>query len=168
MHFFNFRCVLAAPYLACLKGDSSLAILFLVHLFDTNSQPQSVTINTIFGAGAQGPYHLESVLGEEPVISISADNNQRKRIFLVGEVPVPIQKDIIGDAMLYIVSVDNEKVLLETTYKNGVSILYSNYIIKDLKKKKKVIIKTSLNIFLGNRNCCFGTFNIKTYTKFIY
>ncbi|XP_043801911.1 ER membrane protein complex subunit 1 isoform X1 [Apis laboriosa] len=123
------ECVLAAPYLACLKGDSSLAILFLVHLFDTNSQPQSVTINTIFGAGAQGPYHLESVLGEEPVVSISADNNQRKRIFLVGEVPVPIQKDIVGDAMLYIVSVDNEKVLLETTYKNGVTEIVASELL---------------------------------------
>ncbi|XP_034174844.1 ER membrane protein complex subunit 1 isoform X2 [Osmia lignaria lignaria] len=115
------ECVLAAPYLVCLKGDSSLAVPFLVHLFDTNSQPQSVTINTIFGAGAQGPYHLESVLGEESVVSISADDNQRKRILLVGEVPVPVQRDIPGDAKLYIVSVDNEKVLLETTYKNGVT-----------------------------------------------
>ena len=115
------ECVLAAPYLACLKGDSSLAILLLVHLFDTNAQPQSVTINTIFGAGAQGPYHLESVLGEEPVVSISADGNQRKRILLVREVPVPILRDIAGDATLYIVSVENDKVLLETTYKNGVT-----------------------------------------------
>ncbi|CAD1469229.1 unnamed protein product, partial [Heterotrigona itama] len=119
------ECVLAAPYLACLKGDSSLAVLLLVHLFDTHSQPQSVTINTIFGAGAQGPYHLESVLGEEPIVSISADNNQRKRILLVGEVPVPIQRDIVGDATLYVVSVDNEKVLLETTYKNGAKIVAS-------------------------------------------
>ena len=115
------ECVLAAPYLACLKGDSSLAILLLVHLFDTNAQPQSVTINTIFGAGAQGPYHLESVLGEEPVVSISADGNQRKRILLIREVPVPILRDIAGDATLYIVSVENDKVLLETTYRNGMT-----------------------------------------------
>lgn len=113
------ECVLAAPYLACLKGDSSLAVVFLVHLFDTNAQPQSVTINTIFGAGAQGPYKLESVLGEEPVISINADNDQRKRILIIGELPIPIQRDIAGDATLYVVSIDNEKVLLETTYKNG-------------------------------------------------
>ncbi|XP_076628542.1 ER membrane protein complex subunit 1 isoform X2 [Colletes latitarsis] len=112
-------CVLVAPYLACLKGDSSLAIPFLIHLFDANAQPQSVTINTIFGAGTQGPYHLESVLGEESVVSISADGNQRKRILVVGEIPIPIQRDIAGDAMLYIVSIDNEKVLLETTYKSG-------------------------------------------------
>ncbi|GAB1869371.1 ER membrane protein complex subunit 1 [Camponotus japonicus] len=114
------ECVLAAPYLACLKGDSSLAVVLLVHLFDTNAQPQSVTINTIFGAGAQGPYKLESVLGEEPVISINADNDQRKRILaVIGELPIPIQRDIAGDATLYVVSIDNEKVLLETTYKNG-------------------------------------------------
>lgn len=98
--------------------------MLLVHLFDTNAQPQSVTINTIFGAGAQGPYKLESVLGEEPVISINADNDQRKRILaVIGELPIPIQRDIAGDATLYVVSIDNEKVLLETTYKNGVNTL---------------------------------------------
>ncbi|XP_012231716.1 ER membrane protein complex subunit 1 isoform X2 [Linepithema humile] len=113
------ECVLAAPYLACLKGDSSVAVVFLVHLFDSNAQPQSVTINAIFGAGTQGPYKLESVLGEEPVISINADNYQRKRILVVGEPLIPIQRDIAGDATLYVVSVDNQKVLLETAYKNG-------------------------------------------------
>lgn len=116
------RCVLAAPYLACLKGDSSLAVVFLVHLFDTNAQPQSITINTIFGAGAQGPFKLESVLGEEPVIAINAEYDQRKRILVIGKLPTPIQRDIAGDATLYVVSIDNEKVLLETTYKNGVNI----------------------------------------------
>ncbi|CAL7933904.1 unnamed protein product [Xylocopa violacea] len=94
------ECVLAAPYLACLKGDSSLAVLLLVHLFDTNSQPQSVTINNIFGAGAQGPYRLESVLGDEPVVSISADGNQRKRVLLV-----------------------------ETTYKNGVTEIVASELL---------------------------------------
>lgn len=131
------ECVLAAPYLACLKGDSSLAVVFLVHLFDTNAQSQSVTINTIFGAGAQGPYKLESVLGEGPVISINADNDQRKRILVIGESPTPIQRDIAGDATLYVVSVDNEKILLETTYKNGkieitATNLLSSALIPDL------------------------------------
>ncbi|XP_012531271.1 ER membrane protein complex subunit 1 isoform X2 [Monomorium pharaonis] len=134
------ECVLAAPYLACLKGDSSLAVVFLVHLFDPNAQSQSVTINTIFGAGAQGPYKLESVLGEGPVISINADNDQRKRILVIGEFPtpgIPIQRDIAGDATLYVVSVDNEKVLLETTYKNGkieitATNLLSSTLIPDL------------------------------------
>lgn len=135
---FNFvcRCVLAAPYLACLKGDNSLAIVFLVHLFDTNAQPQSVTINTIFGAGAQGPYKLESVLGEEPVISINADNDQRKRILVIGELPIPIQRDIAGDATLYVVSIDNEKVLLETTHKIGVNTLkYATFYSRKNKRK---------------------------------
>ncbi|XP_071864290.1 ER membrane protein complex subunit 1 isoform X2 [Bombus fervidus] len=136
------ECVLTAPYLACLKGDSSVAILLLVHLFDTHSQPQSVTINTIFGAGAQGPYHLESVLGEEPVVSISADNNQRKRILLVGEVPVPIQRDIVEDSMLYIVSVDNEKVLLETTYKNGVTEIVASELLTSKPMPKLSIVVT--------------------------
>ncbi|XP_054002778.1 ER membrane protein complex subunit 1 isoform X1 [Hylaeus anthracinus] len=115
------ECVLAAPYLACLHVDGSFVLLFLVYLFDTNARPQSVSINTIFGAGTQGPYHLESVLGEEPAISISADGNQRKRILLLRDVPVPLQRDIAGNAMLYIVSIDNEKVLLEATYQSGVT-----------------------------------------------
>lgn len=104
-----------------MKGDSSLAVVFLIHLFDTNVQPQSVTINTIFGAGAQGPYKLESVFGEEPVISINADNDQRKRILVIGELPIPIQRDIAGDTTLHVVSINNEKILLETIYKNGVN-----------------------------------------------
>ncbi|XP_032676304.1 ER membrane protein complex subunit 1 isoform X2 [Odontomachus brunneus] len=121
------ECVLAAPYLACLKGDSSLAVVFLIHLFDTNVQPQSVTINTIFGAGAQGPYKLESVFGEEPVISINADNDQRKRILVIGEPPIPIQRDIAGDTTLHVVSINNEKILLETIYKNGrIEIIATN------------------------------------------
>ncbi|XP_015176654.1 PREDICTED: ER membrane protein complex subunit 1 isoform X1 [Polistes dominula] len=115
------ECVLVAPYLACLKGDNSLGMLFLVHLFDTNVEPQMVTINSIFGAGSQGPYQLESVLGDESVVSISADNNQRKRILVVGETTITIQKDIPGDANLYITSIDNKKILLETTYRNEIT-----------------------------------------------
>ncbi|XP_014599099.1 PREDICTED: ER membrane protein complex subunit 1 isoform X1 [Polistes canadensis] len=115
------ECVLVAPYLACLKGDNSLGMLFLVHLFDTNVEPQMVTINSIFGAGAQGPYQLESVLGDESVVSISADNNQRKRILVVGETTITIQRDIAGDANLYITSIENRKVLLETTYRNEIT-----------------------------------------------
>ncbi|XP_043497857.1 ER membrane protein complex subunit 1 isoform X1 [Polistes fuscatus] len=115
------ECVLVAPYLACLKGDNSLGMLFLVHLFDTKVEPQMVTINSIFGAGAQGPYQLESVLGDESVVSISADNNQRKRILVVGETTITIQRDIAGDANLYITSIENRKVLLETTYRNEIT-----------------------------------------------
>lgn len=80
-----------------------------------------VTINTIFGAGTQGPYQLESVLGDEAVVSITADNNQRKRILVAGETSVPIQRDIAGDTTLYITSIGNQKVLLESTYRNEVS-----------------------------------------------
>ncbi|KAK2577572.1 hypothetical protein KPH14_012733 [Odynerus spinipes] len=115
------ECVLVPPHLVCLKGETSPGMLFLVHLFDTNVEPQMVTINTIFGAGAQGPYHLESVLGDESVISISADNNQRKRILVIEETSTPIQRDIAGDATLYITSIDNQKVLLETFYRNGIT-----------------------------------------------
>ncbi|XP_076226646.1 ER membrane protein complex subunit 1 isoform X2 [Nomia melanderi] len=117
------ECVLAAPYLACLRGVNSLAILFLIHLFDRNVKTESFSMFAIFGGGSQGPYHIESLAGEEPAVSISADANQRKRILIIGEKPVPIERDIAGDAMLYIVSADNEKVLLETTYKAGTTVI---------------------------------------------
>ncbi|XP_015606269.1 ER membrane protein complex subunit 1 isoform X2 [Cephus cinctus] len=116
-------CILAAPYLACLRGDS-LAVLFMINLFDTTADvpsPVLTTINTIFGAGAEGPYKLETVLGDEPVVSISTDNGQRKRIIIAGETPVPIERDIIGNTSLYVTSLDKEKILLETTYKNGMT-----------------------------------------------
>jgi len=162
-----FRCVLAAPYLACLKGDSSLAVVFLVHLFDTNVQPQSVTINTIFGAGAQGPYRLESIRGEEPVISINADNDQRKRILIIGELPIPIQRDIAGDTTLYIVSVDNEKVLLETAYKSGVSIKYQNvfpFIIKKFFYYVCLFYKRLIILLIEDRNNGYELIIVHAFT----
>lgn len=135
-----------------------------MHLFDSNAQPQSVTINTIFGAGAQGPYKLESVLGEEPVISINADNYQRKRILVIGEPLIPIQRDIAGDATLYVVSVDNQKVLLETAYKNGASTknIFSS-ILKEIHKLQK-----NFEIFFAeNRNSSFGSLIIRTSARLI-
>ncbi|XP_015111319.1 ER membrane protein complex subunit 1 isoform X2 [Diachasma alloeum] len=115
------KCVLAAPYLACLKSDTSLAILFLVNLFDPNAQPHSVTSNNIFGAGARGPFTLEAVPGDESVLSVTAEGDNRKRIMIPGDTPNIIPRDIEGDARLYITSLDEEKVLLETTYRNGVT-----------------------------------------------
>ncbi|XP_063985411.1 ER membrane protein complex subunit 1 isoform X2 [Diachasmimorpha longicaudata] len=115
------KCVLTAPYLACLKSDTSLAILFLVNLFDTNEQPHSVTSNNIFGAGAQGPFTLEAVPGDESVLSVTAKGDHRKRIMIPGDTPKIIPRDIDGDVRLYITNVDEEKVLLETTYRKGVT-----------------------------------------------
>jgi len=147
-----------------LKGDSSLAVVFLVHLFDTNAQSQSVTINTIFGAGAQGPYKLESVLGEGPVISINADNDQRKRILVIGEFPTPIQRDIAGDATLYVVSVDNEKVLLETTYKNGVNTKTCFSLFLKIFSSTVFFYKFSTILLLENRNNGYKLVIVYTYT----
>ncbi|XP_044599421.1 ER membrane protein complex subunit 1 isoform X2 [Cotesia glomerata] len=118
------ECVLAAPYLGCLKGntfDDSLAILFLVHLFDNNSQPQSITINNIFGAGAKGPFHVKSIPGDESVLTIIADGDNRQRILIPGNPANTIPRDIPANANLYVTTIDNEKILLETTYKNGVT-----------------------------------------------
>ncbi|XP_066599406.1 ER membrane protein complex subunit 1 isoform X2 [Prorops nasuta] len=113
------ECVLAAPFLACLKGDKSLAVLFFVHLFDTNVQIAPVTMNTIFGAGTQGPYKLESIVGGDSVVAVSADNNQRKRVLILGETTNVIARDIPGEIALHVTLVDNEKVLLETSFKDG-------------------------------------------------
>jgi hypothetical protein len=116
-----FRCVLAYPYFICLKGDSNLAILFYINIFEPKSEPQSITINTIFGAGAQGPYHISLVPGNTVAISISADNNRRKRLLLLENEPVPILRDIDGDSFLYITNYNNEKVVLESSYHDKVS-----------------------------------------------
>ncbi|KAK0181962.1 hypothetical protein PV327_000139 [Microctonus hyperodae] len=115
------ECVLAAPYLACLKGDNSLAILFVVNLFDANAQPQSITSNNIFGAGAQGPFHLISPFGDESVLSVIAAGDNRQRILIPDKVTNTIPRDIDGDAKLYITTIDNEKVLLETIFKDGIT-----------------------------------------------
>lgn len=120
LFIFLFRCIFAAPYLGCLKGDEKLAILFLVNLFIDNSQHQSVTINNIFGAGAQGPFHLESVTDSESILAIRAEGDNRKRVLILSETPITIPRDISGDAPLYVTTADDEKILFDTTYKNGV------------------------------------------------
>ncbi|XP_012286292.1 ER membrane protein complex subunit 1 isoform X2 [Orussus abietinus] len=114
-------CVVAVQSLVCLRGDDSLAVLLNVPLFDDTAQPWMVTINTIFGAGVQGPFQLTAVPGDDSVLSVSADNNQRKRIVVVKESPIPIQRDISGDATLYVTLADNQNILLETTYENGMT-----------------------------------------------
>ncbi|CAK9820665.1 ER membrane protein complex subunit 1 [Anthophora plagiata] len=145
------ECVVAAPYFVCLlEGDTSLAALTLMHLFDTNYETQIMMIDTIFIGGAQGPYHIESVLGEEPAVSISGDGNQRKHILLLGKTPVPIQRDIAGDAMLYIISVDNEKVLLETTYRNGVTEIVASE-LSTSKPMPNLSISLTHNLLLSPR-----------------
>lgn len=111
-----FRCVLAAPFLGCLKGE----ILFLINIFEPNSESQTITVNSIFGAGTQGPYRLELVPGDKSALAISTDGNLRKRILITEQVPTPIKKDIAGEAALYIITVEKEKVLLEMINKNGV------------------------------------------------
>ncbi|XP_033226104.1 ER membrane protein complex subunit 1 isoform X2 [Belonocnema kinseyi] len=111
------ECVLAAPFLGCLKGE----ILFLINIFDPNSESQTITVNSIFGAGTQGPYCLELVPGDKSALAISTDGNLRKRILITEQVPTPIKKDIAGDAALYIVTVEKEKVLLEMINKNGLT-----------------------------------------------
>ncbi|XP_044011257.1 ER membrane protein complex subunit 1 isoform X2 [Aphidius gifuensis] len=112
------KCVLAAPYIACLEGDEKLSVLFMINLFDNNSSTQSITINNIFGAGAQGPFHLETVRGDETLLAISADGDHRKRVLIISETPVVIPKDIDQDTSLYVTVADNEKILLQTSYKD--------------------------------------------------
>lgn len=97
-----------------------------MNLFDTNAQPHSVTSNNIFGAGAQGPFKLETVDGDESILLITAQGDNRKRIMIPADTPNIIPRDINGDAQIYITSVDDEKVLLETNYRNGVIIIINH------------------------------------------
>uniref|UniRef100_A0ABD2XHY3 ER membrane protein complex subunit 1 n=1 Tax=Trichogramma kaykai TaxID=54128 RepID=A0ABD2XHY3_9HYME len=117
------ECVLAAPNYVCLSGDSSLAILFYVNIFELKSEPQSITINTIFGAGTQGPYQISLVPGNTAAILISAENNRRKRLVQLEKEPILIPCDINGDNSVYIATIDNNKVVLETSYKNDVTTI---------------------------------------------
>lgn len=98
-----------------------MAILFYINIFEPKSQPQSITINTIFGAGAQGPFKISLVPGNVPAVSINAGNNSRKRILLMEKDPIPIQRDFDGENFLYMVNLDKKIVLLESSYKKGVS-----------------------------------------------
>lgn len=95
-----------------------------MNLFDANAQPQSITSNNIFGAGAQGPFHLISPFGDESVLSVIATGDNRQRILIPDKVTNTIPRDIDGDAKLYITTIDNDKVLLETTFKDGVRIIF--------------------------------------------
>lgn len=92
----------------------------MINVLDSNSSTQSITINNIFGAGAQGPFHLETVRGDETLLAIRADGDNRKRVLIISETPVVIPKDIVQDTSLYVTVADNEKILLQTSYKDKV------------------------------------------------
>lgn len=119
---------MAAPHFLCLKGDSNLAILFYINIFDLKSQPNSITINAIFGAGAQGPYHISLVPGNVAAVSISADNNRRKRLLLLEQEPTPILRDIDGENSLYIANLDKKKVVFESSFNNDVNNFFFFFI----------------------------------------
>lgn len=93
----------------------------MINVFDNNSSTQSITINNIFGAGAQGPFKLETVPGDETLLAISADGDHRKRVLIISEKTVVIPKDIDENTSLYVTVADNEKILLQTTYKDKVT-----------------------------------------------
>ncbi|KAJ8672798.1 hypothetical protein QAD02_004058 [Eretmocerus hayati] len=117
------ECVLADSNFVCLKQDSNSAILFNINIFEPNAQPKSITINTIFGAGAQGPHQLSLVAGNLPAVSISADNNRRKRLLLFEGDPVVVPRDIDGHNGVYVANLDNKKVILESSYNNGATTI---------------------------------------------
>lgn len=80
-------------------------------------------MNSIFGPGADGPFELSAIRGNAPAISISADNNKRKRVIVFDPAKNShemLHRDIDGDASLYITTADSKNVLLETVFKNGV------------------------------------------------
>lgn len=79
-----------------------------------------MTINNIFGAGEQGPYKLELVPGDEPTVSVSSDKGSKKRVLIIGDDSAPVRDDISGDTSLYVITADEGKALLKTSFKNGV------------------------------------------------
>lgn len=58
------------------------------------------------------------------MLTIIAKGDNRQRILIPGNVANTISRDIDANANLYVTTIDSEKVLLETTYKNGVRILF--------------------------------------------
>ncbi|XP_058792034.1 ER membrane protein complex subunit 1 isoform X2 [Phymastichus coffea] len=117
------ECILAASNYVCLKGDGNLALLFYINIFEPKSEPQSITINTIFGAGAQGPYKITLLPGNIPAISISADSNNRKRVVLFEKSPEIIPRDIDGENFLYVTNLDSKKIVLESSYQNEITTI---------------------------------------------
>ncbi|XP_034941142.1 ER membrane protein complex subunit 1 isoform X2 [Chelonus insularis] len=118
------ECVFTSPsYLTCLKGDQSLAILFIVDLFNEEARPQSITSNNIFGAGAQGPFHIEVIPGKKEAISITSKGDNRKRIIIPSNESNILPRDIDGNTKLYLTTIDNKLVLFEITYENKVTEL---------------------------------------------
>ncbi|XP_011504565.1 PREDICTED: ER membrane protein complex subunit 1 [Ceratosolen solmsi marchali] len=132
------ECVLASPYFICLKGDSSLAILFYINIFEPKSQPQSITINTIFGAGAEGPYRISLVPGNIAAISISTDNNRRKRLLLLENEPTPVPHDIDGENSVYITNFDDKKVVLELSYNDKITTVMATYLNENEPQSEKL------------------------------
>ena len=94
--------------------------MFFVNIFEPQSQPQSITINKIFDAGSKGPYNITLIPGVTGAVSVSADNNRRKRIILLDDKPIPIHLDMDGESDLSSTNLNGEKVLLELRYKNEV------------------------------------------------
>lgn len=96
--------------------------MFYINIFEPKSEPQSITINTIFGAGAQGPYKISLLPGNVPAVSISANNNQKKRVLLFEKSPIVIPRDIDGENFLYVTNLDGKQVVLESSYQKEVTI----------------------------------------------
>lgn len=121
-----FRCVLVAPNYLCLKSDS--VILFSINIFKPKQQPEALTINHIMGSGSQGPYSISLVPGNIAAISISADNNRRKRLMYVHENEnlTLHSRDIEGNNFLYVNKFDDKTVVLESSYNNEVSIAFAS------------------------------------------
>lgn len=95
-------------------------MVFFINIFDPNPETRSLTVNNIFGAGSQGPYHVNLIPGNENAIIISAENNKRKRLLYLEKILVPKFVDLDTKSSLFSTHFGQKKVILETFYKNEV------------------------------------------------
>ncbi|OXU30919.1 hypothetical protein TSAR_001886 [Trichomalopsis sarcophagae] len=132
------ECVLAAPHYVCLKSDS--VILFSINIFKPKQQPETLTINHIMGSGSQGPYRISLVPGNVAAISISADNNRRKRLMYVHENEnlTLHTRDIEGDNFLYVNKFGDNIVVLESSYDNKVTTITATELNKPDAQPEKI------------------------------
>ncbi|XP_046465087.1 ER membrane protein complex subunit 1 isoform X1 [Neodiprion pinetum] len=114
-------CVLAVPYIACIDQPDLADKVYIQHLYATDSDFQAIPVIQIFGSETGHLSNLESVPGDEPVVSVSRDNGQTKRIIVINTESAPIPNDLSKDTALYITTADEGKVLLQTSFENQVA-----------------------------------------------
>lgn len=110
------RCVLAAPYLACLGSTGPNTVLHVISL--TESVVQTKSLSALLEGKVGG--ELELVGGSEPVVTVTAAGASSKHVLLLdssGFKSYPHQ--LPAESKLYIVPYENSNVLLQTLSSEG-------------------------------------------------